>query len=115
MEAAAAVRGGRRIDHLLFEAALQLQKDSKDSAQPLSRRAAFRAVWSEGQLGSDAGAAKAERRFSKRLADYRTGRHAPPVEWRRPGSRLAEVLVEAAVSGGRAARGRGQGVEALGL
>ncbi len=76
-------------DHILFEAALQRQKDS---AQPLSRRAAFQVVWRERQLGSDADAAKAEQRFKSRLAHYRGGRDAPPVEWRRPGSRLAEVL-----------------------
>jgi hypothetical protein len=27
-----------------------------------------------------------------RLSRYRVGRLAPPVEWQRPGSRLAEVL-----------------------
>jgi hypothetical protein len=69
--------------------ALQRQKDS---AQPLSRRAAFRAVWREGQRGSDVDADKAESRFKQRLSYYRGGHRATPVEWQVPGSCLAEVL-----------------------
>ncbi len=53
---------------------------------------AFQAVWRERQRGSDADADKAEQRFKTRLYTYRAGRLAPPAEWRRPGSRLAEVL-----------------------
>jgi hypothetical protein len=36
-------------------------------------------------------------RFSARLVDYRSGRRAPPEEWRVPGTCLAEVLGAAAV------------------
>ncbi len=68
---------------------LQLQKDS---AQPLNRREAFRAVWRDRWWGSDADADKAAQRFSGRLAAYRAGRCAPPVEWQVPGTCLAEAL-----------------------
>jgi hypothetical protein len=56
------------------------------------RREAFRAVWREGQWGSDADAAKAEKRFKMRLSRYRAGLVAPPAEWQVPGTRLAEAL-----------------------
>jgi hypothetical protein len=56
------------------------------------RRAAFQAVWRERQLGSDADAALAEKRFRMQRSTYRAGRTAPPVEWQQPGSRLAEAL-----------------------
>jgi hypothetical protein len=103
LDAAAVTGAARRIeanDHLVYEAALQREKDSKGSAKPLNRCAAFRAEWREGQRGSDADAAWAEKRFRKRLADYRARRHAPPAEWQVPGTRLAEVLAAAAVAGG---------------
>jgi hypothetical protein len=80
---------GPMDDHLLFEAALQR---IKDSAPPLSRREAFRAVWRERQWGSDADADLAEQRFAVRLAAYRAGHVAPPAKWLRPGSCLAEAL-----------------------
>jgi hypothetical protein len=82
----------------VFEAALQRIKDSKGSAQPLSRCAAFQAEWREGQRGSDADAARAEKRFRKRLADYRARHRAPPEKWQLPGSRLAEVLARASLA-----------------
>jgi hypothetical protein len=84
----------RRIhedDHVLYEAALQRQKDSKGSAKPLNRREAFRAVWRDRWLGSDADAALAEKRFRKRLDDHRAGHCAPPA-WLLPGSCLAAAL-----------------------
>jgi hypothetical protein len=65
-------------DDIRFEAALQRIKDSRARGEPLSRRAAFRAVWRKGKWGSDADAAKAEQRFSKRLCDYRGGHRAAP-------------------------------------
>ncbi len=46
----------------------------------------------ERQRGSDADADKAGKRFQTRLNNIRAGRVAPPAEWQRPGSRLAEVL-----------------------
>jgi hypothetical protein len=73
-------------------------KDSRGSAQPLSRREAFRAEWSEGPWGSDADTDQAEQRFSTRLSRYRAGHAAPPEAWLRRGSCLAEVL---AVRGGK--------------
>jgi hypothetical protein len=87
--------GGPRIredEDLRFEAALQRIEDSKGSAQPLSRRAAFLAVWRDRGWGSDADAALAEKRFKNRLCEYRSGTHAPPEAWLLPGSRLAEAL-----------------------
>ena len=93
---APAAIGGQRIDeddHVRFEAVLQRIKDSKGSAQPLNRRAAFRAVWREGPWGSDADADLAEQRFKKRLAAYRAGHRAAPEAWQRPGTCLAEVLL----------------------
>jgi hypothetical protein len=92
--AAPAGRRGRRgpeDDDLRFEAALQRQKDSKGSAQPLNRREAFRAVWRERRWGSDADADLAEQRFKKRLSKYRAGLRAAAA-WLLPGSRLAEAL-----------------------
>jgi hypothetical protein len=59
---------------------------------PPAARAAFRAVCRERQRGSDADADKAYSRFGVRLSGYCTGRAALPVEWRRPGSCLAEAL-----------------------
>jgi hypothetical protein len=38
-----------------------------------------------------ADAAKAEKRFSKRLSTYRSGHRAPPAKWLLPGSCLAEM------------------------
>ncbi len=93
---APAVRRGPHVDeddHVHFEAALQLQKDSKGSAQPLNRREAFRAVWRDRGWGSDADADLAEQRFKKRLAAYRAGHRAAPEAWQRPGTCLAEVLL----------------------
>jgi hypothetical protein len=100
---APAVRGrprGDEHDDVRFEAALQRIKDSKGSAQPLNRRAAFRAVWREGPWGSDADADLAEKRFAKRLSRNRAGHAAPPEAWQVPGSCLAEVLNAPAVRGG---------------
>jgi hypothetical protein len=109
--AAVAGRGGWRIhedDHVLYEAALQRIKDSKGSAKPLNRREAFRAVWRERKLGSDADADQAEQRFARRLSEYRVGHYSTPEAWRQPGTCLAEALAAPAGRGGRAARGRGQ-------
>ncbi len=53
---------------------------------------AFRAVWRDRGLGSDADAALAEKRFKTRLSTYRSGRYAPPAKWPLAGSCLAEAL-----------------------
>jgi hypothetical protein len=94
--AEAAGRGGAaRVDEhddIRFEAALQRQKDCRARGEPLTRRAAFRAVWLEGQWGTAADAALAEQRFTVRLARYRAGHRATPEAWQRPGSCLAEAL-----------------------
>jgi hypothetical protein len=104
-------KGRRRIhedEDIRFEAALQRIKDCRDRGEPLSRLAAFQAVWCEGQWGSDADAAQAERRFAVLLSRYRARPSPPPEAWRRPGSRLAEVLAAPAGRGAWAARGCGQ-------
>ncbi len=75
-----------------FEAALRRLKDSMGSAPPLSRRAAFRAVWRDRGWGSDADADLAEKRFTMRLSRCRAGPAAPPEAWLRRGSCLAEAL-----------------------
>jgi hypothetical protein len=93
------MRRRHQDDDVRFEAALQRQKDSRGSAQPLNRREAFRAVWREGPWGSVADADAAEQRFSERLSYYRTRRRAPPEAWRRPDSCLAEALAAPAVMG----------------
>jgi hypothetical protein len=91
----APARRGRCIDEeddLRFEAALWRFKDSKGSAQPLSRREAFQAVWRDRGWGSDADADLAEQRFRARRSRYRAGHAAPPEAWLLPGSCLAEAL-----------------------